>query len=77
MRYLFIAAMGLALSSCGGWSKGQENAFLDSCKKSPSFNCDCALKLVQEKYPNSSDFNEKNALSNFVSENFLKKNILR
>ncbi len=59
MRYLFIAAMGLALSSCGGWSKGQENAFLDSCKKSPSFNCDCALKLVQEKYPNSSDFNEK------------------
>jgi hypothetical protein len=59
MKYLFIAAMGLALSSCGGWSKGQENAFLDSCKKSPSFNCDCALKLVQEKYPNSSDFNEK------------------
>ncbi len=59
MRYLFIAAMGLALSSCGGWSKGEENAFLDSCKKSPSFNCDCALKLVQEKYPNSSDFNEK------------------
>jgi len=59
MKYLLVAAIGLALSSCGGWSKGQENAFLDSCKKAAAYDCDCSLKIVKEKYPNASDFNEK------------------
>jgi hypothetical protein len=59
MKYILFSLLTVTLMSCGGWSKGQENAFLDSCKKSPSFDCDCSLKIVKEKYPNASDFNEK------------------
>ena len=59
MKYIFILPLALVLSSCGGWSKGGENAFKDSCQQAGSIDCDCAMKLTKKKYPNESDFNEK------------------
>jgi hypothetical protein len=73
MKLILIIAACAALTSCGGWSKGQENAFLDSCKKSPSFDCDCSLKLVKEKYPNASDFNEKGGKDLVLAKSLLEK----
>ena len=59
MKIILFTTFIVILSSCGGWSKGQENAFLESCKKAAAYDCDCSLKIVKEKYPNASDFNEK------------------
>jgi hypothetical protein len=59
MKFILLSIIAITLASCGGWSKGQENAFLESCKKTGQFDCDCSLKIVKEKYPNASDFNEK------------------
>jgi hypothetical protein len=73
MKYLMVAAIGLTLASCGGWSKGQENAFLDSCKKSNSYDCDCTLKVVKEKYPNASDFNKKGGKDLELAQTINKK----
>lgn len=73
MKLILIIATCAALTSCGGWSKGQENVFLDSCKKSPSFDCDCSLKLVKEKYPNASDFNEKGGKDLALAKSLLEK----
>ena len=73
MKYILIIATCAALTSCGGWSKGQENAFLDSCKKAASYDCDCSLKIVKEKYPNASDFNEKGGKDLALSKAMLEK----
>jgi hypothetical protein len=59
MRILLFLAVALSISSCSGWSKGGENAYMDSCKQAGSIDCDCAMKLTKKKYPNESDFNKK------------------
>ncbi len=59
MRILIVLAVVLSISSCSGWSKGGENAYMGSCKQAGSIDCDCAMKLRKKKYPNESDFNEK------------------
>jgi len=75
MRILLFLAVALSISSCSGWSKGGENAYIDSCKQEKeieaiiadeydetvrsSIDCDCAMKLTKKKYPNESDFNKK------------------
>lgn len=69
---MFVASIGL-LASCGGWSKGQENGFMDSCAKAAVYDCDCSLKLTKEKYPNASDFNEKGATDMELAKAILEK----
>jgi hypothetical protein len=69
---MFVATIGL-LASCGGWSKGEENAFMDSCAKAPGYDCECSLKLTKEKYPNASDFNEKGAKDMDLAKAILEK----
>ncbi len=59
MKVLIILAVVLCITSCSGWSKGGENAFMDSCKQTGQIDCDCAMKLTKKRYPNESDFNEK------------------
>ena len=59
MRVLSALAVVLSISSCSGWSKGGENAYMGSCKQAGSIDCDCAMKLTKKKYPNESDFNKK------------------
>ena len=59
MRILLFLAVALSISSCSGWSKGGENAYMDSCKQAGSIDCDCAMKLTKKKYPYESDFNKK------------------
>jgi len=59
MKVLFSIFLVISISSCTGWSKGGENAYMDSCKRTGSIDCDCAMKLTKKKYPNESDFNEK------------------
>ncbi len=61
MKLLMFVASVAFLTSCGGWSKGQENAFKESCAAAAIYDCDCSLKIAKEKYPNASDFNEKGA----------------
>ncbi len=59
MRILLFLALTLSITSCSGWSKGGENAYMGSCKQAGGIDCDCAMKLTKKKYPNESDFNEK------------------
>ncbi len=59
MRILLFLALTLSITSCSGWSKGGENAYMGSCKQAGSIDCGCAMKLTKKKYPNESDFNEK------------------
>ena len=59
MKILFSVLIVICISSCSGWSKGGENAYMDSCKQTGSIDCNCAMKLTKKKYPNESDFNEK------------------
>jgi hypothetical protein len=61
MKLVLLATAAVFLTSCGGWSKGQENAFKESCAAAAKYDCDCSLKMAKEKYPNASDFNEKGA----------------
>ncbi len=69
---MVVVSIGL-FASCGGWSKGQENAFMDSCAKAANYDCDCSLKLTKEKYPNASDFNEKGAKDMELAKAILEK----
>ncbi|MFN5635390.1 MAG: hypothetical protein ACK49D_12000 [Flavobacteriia bacterium] len=59
MKVLIILAVALSITSCGGWSKGGENAYMDSCNQAGQIDCDCAMKLTKKRYPNESDFNKK------------------
>ncbi len=67
-----VAMLMVTVTSCGGWSAGQENAFKEQCEKAGGFDCDCSLKLVKEKYPNSSDFNAKGAADMELAEKLLE-----
>jgi hypothetical protein len=70
--FMFIGSIWL-LASCGGWSKSQENVFIESCAKAANYDCDCSLKLTKEKYPNASDFNEKGSFDLELSKAILEK----
>jgi hypothetical protein len=59
MKVLVSVIIAILVASCSGWSKGGENAYMDSCKQTGSIDCDCAMKLTKKKYPNESDFNKK------------------
>ena len=59
MKVLLSVIIAILVASCSGWSKGGENAYMDSCKQTGSIDCDCAIKLTKKKYPNESDFNKK------------------
>ncbi len=59
MKVLLSVIIAILVASCSGWSKGGENAYMDSCKQTGSIDCDCAMKLTKKKYPNESDFNKK------------------
>jgi hypothetical protein len=76
MKSLLFTAIIALITSCGGWSKGQDEAFKESCKAALNYDCDCSLKITKEKYPNASDFNEKGAsdleLSKAIEQNCAK-----
>lgn len=59
MKVLVSVIIAILVASCSGWSKGGENAYMDSCKQTGNIDCDCAMKLTKKKYPNESDFNKK------------------
>lgn len=75
-RALFLAVILAGVSSCGGWSKTQEEEFMTACEESGSFDCKCALETTKKAYPNCSDFNatkgKDDKLSKELIENCMK-----
>ena len=59
MKVIISILIAMSVASCSGWSKGGENAYMDSCNQAGSIDCDCAFELTKKKYPNESDFNQK------------------
>lgn len=67
-----FTAIILGITSCGGWSASQENAFNESCEKAGGIDCPCALEAVKKAYPNNSDFVEKGAKDTNLQAEILK-----
>jgi len=51
-----VTAIGMFLTSCGGWSGTAKDDFMKSCEKAEILDCKCALDKTMTKYPNQDDF---------------------
>lgn len=57
--YLILSTLVLTtVTSCGGWSEDQKTQLKNNCIGSGTYDCDCYVKTITEKYENSDDYNK-------------------